>query len=286
VETSAQVAGQLGVTSLYHYQDFNLVSSDDHVGRMTDILKHHRIWCSNPADFNDPWDCKPYFDSALLDDPQIRVATAESLISNARKAGTALNHVDEKLRSDPEFLRTAVHQFSVNFPNFIASRWGVYCLSPDPCSPLMWSHYARADKGICLEFAVPNTKFQSAFQVQYQKEYPKFLLHDHETALRMLHIKSDDWKYEQEFRLICTRSTKVAHSPLILEGNYLQIGPNDLTSIIVGCQIEDQARKSIRDLIREHAPTVRLRQAHRSMNNYRLLISPGAAPGKLKKATE
>ena len=269
--TSAQVAGQLGLSSLYHYQDFNLKSSDDHVGRLSDILKNHRIWCSNPATFNDPWDCKPYFDPALLDDPHARAATAEALIST-RMGGAELNHIDESLRKDPEFLKAAMHQFSTDLFDFITGRWGVYCLSPDPCLTLMWSHYARDHKGICLEFAVQRTKFHIALKVQYQKEYPTLLLHDPDSRFTMLLAKSDDWIYEQEFRLICPRFTDVSASPLVMEGNYLQIGADDLTSVILGCQVAGEAKAKIGELVRDHAPNVRVRQARRDLNKYRLVI--------------
>lgn len=268
---SMQVAGQLGLTSLYHYQDFNLRSGDDHVGRLTDILKNHRIWCSNPASFNDPWDCKPYFDPALLDDPQARDATAEALIST-RTGGAALNHIDERLRVSPDFLKAAIQQFSTHMLDFIASRWGVYCLTPDPCLTLMWSHYARDHKGVCLGFAVQNTKLFLAVKVQYQKEYPKLLLHDPDARALMLVVKSDDWEHEQEYRLICPRFTDVRASPLIMDGNYLPIGATDLTSIILGCQIEDEAKATIEALVNEHAPHVRVRRAIRAPNKYRLVV--------------
>jgi len=266
-----QVAGQLGLTSLYHYQDFNLRSADDHVGRLTDILKNNRIWCSNPASFNDPWDCKPYFDPSLLDDPQARAATAEALIST-RTGGAELNHIDERLRMSPDFLKGAIQEFSTHLLGFIASRWGVYCLSPDPCLTLMWSHYARDHKGVCLEFAVHNTKFSLAVKVQYQKEYPTLLLHDPDARALMLVVKSDDWEYEREFRLICPRFTDVRASPLIMDGNYLPIGATDLTSIVLGCQIEDQAKLVIEALVNEHAPHVRVRRAIRAPNKYRLVV--------------
>jgi hypothetical protein len=165
-----------------------------------------------------------------------------------------------------------MHQFSADMFNFIASRWGVYCLSPNPCLTLMWSHYARDHKGICLEFVVPNTKFRGALQVQYQKEYPTLLLHNRDSHFRMLLVKSDDWMYEQEFRLTCPRFTDVKESPLIMDGDYLQIGPHDLTSIILGCQIEDEANVKIRELVRDHAPNVKVRQARRALNKYRLVI--------------
>ncbi len=270
MDSSQRSAGQLNIPSLYHYQDFDPNNSHD-LGRLTDILTNHRIWCSNPANFNDPWDGKPYFDPALLDEPAARVATAEALIST-RTGGTELNDVDDRLRTDPKFLKAALHQFSTAMAPFISSRWGVYCLSPDPCLTLMWSHYARNHRGLALEFAVPNTKFQGALQVNYQEEYPRLLLHDPDVGIKMLVVKSDDWKYEKEFRLICPRFTDVKDSVLIMDGNYLPIGPRDLASILLGCQITDQAAHIIQDLVRQHAPDVKVRQARRALHKYHLAI--------------
>jgi hypothetical protein len=271
MDSSQRSAGQLSIPTLYHYQDFDPNSSDEHLGRLVDILTNHRIWCSNPANFNDPWDGKPYFDPTLLDEPAARVATAEALIST-RTGGPELNHIDDRLRADPKFLKAALHQFSTEIAPFISSRWGVYCLSPDPCLTLMWSHYARNHRGVALEFAVPNTKFQGALQVNYQKEYPRLLLHDPDAGIRMLVVKSYDWKYEKEFRLICPRFSDVKESVLIMDGNYLNIGPTDLTSIVLGCQVTDQAALSIQDLVRQHAPHVKVRQARRALNRYHLVI--------------
>ncbi len=111
MDLSPYSAGQLGLNSLYHYQDFALKSSDDHEGRLRDLLTSHCGWCSSPATFNDPWDCRPYFDPAFLNDPDTRAATAEALIST-RAGGPELNHIDNRLRSDPEFLKATMHQFS------------------------------------------------------------------------------------------------------------------------------------------------------------------------------
>ena len=144
MEDPIRVAGQTGLASLFHYQDFQ---PDLHTDRVADILRNHRIYCSNPADFNDPWDCKPYFDPALLDDPANRSATAESLIAThipSRNDET----INRRLRTDPSFLKKAIHEFSERQAEFITTRWGVYCLSPDPSLTLMWSHYSRNHSGI------------------------------------------------------------------------------------------------------------------------------------------
>ena len=136
----------------------------------------------------------------------------------------------------------------------------------------MWSHYSRDHKGICLEFTLENSKVRAAQKVRYQKEYPPLLLHESESRLSMLLIKSDVWAYEQEFRLICPRFTEVKDHPLIMDGNYLSLGPNDLKSIIVGCQADEETTKTLKMLVKEHAPGVTVRQAKRAPNKYRIVI--------------
>lgn len=265
---SIEFAAQAGFDSLYHYQDFQ---PDLHADRLADVLRNHRIYCSNPAHFNDPWDCKPYFDPALLDDPGNQKATAESLIATQR-GGSHGDPTDERLRTDPAFLKNAIRRFSKDIAEFIPKRWGVYCLSPDPCLTLMWSHYSDNHKAICLEFGTAGSKFSYARRVRYQTEYPPLMVHDRDSASQMLLTKSDVWAYEQEFRLICPRFTDVKNSPLIMVGDYLPIGPGDLKSIIIGCQGDDRTTASIKALVQEHAPHVAVRRAKRAPNKYRLVI--------------
>ncbi len=267
MDESVRFAGQAGISSLYHYQDFQ---PGLHADRLIDILKNHRIYCSNPAGFNDPWDCKPYFDPALLEDPANRAATAESLIAN-QKGGPKGDIRDRLLRTDETFLKNVVHRFSEEQINFIQTKWAVYCLSPDPCLTLLWSHYSRNHKGICLEFGT-DSKFRAAQKVRYQKEYPSLLLHDPKSYLQMLLIKSDVWEYEQEFRLVCSRFTDLKDFPLTMDGDYSSIGPNDLKSIIVGCQADNATINTVRTLVKEHAPHALVRQAKRSPNKYHLVI--------------
>ena len=135
----------------------------------------------------------------------------------------------------------------------------------------MWSHYSRNHKGICLEFGT-KAKFIIALKVRYQKEYPPLLIHGETLGYDMLLTKSDVWDYEQEYRLLCPRLTDVPNSVLLMDGNYLSIEPNDLKSIIVGCQTDEESIQMIRRLRKEHAPHVDVRFAVRAPNKYRLVI--------------
>jgi hypothetical protein len=267
---SVRFAGQAGLSCLYHYQDFDprgFVDSD----RLADVLGNHRIFCSNPRNFNDPWDCKPYFNLEALDDPSIMAATAETLIST-RIDGPNAVEIDQRLRSDPAFLKSVMRDFSEQQASFIPGRWGLYCLTSDPCSTLMWSHYSRNHRGICLEFAVNKNRFTLAHRVRYQKEYPRLLLFDDESRLSILTVKSDDWTYEKEFRLVCPRYTNVKDHPLCLDGDYLSIDALDLKSIILGCQITPEAERKVLDLVAGHAAHVEIQRAVRSADKYRLVL--------------
>lgn len=59
--TRFQVVNTCHISYLYHWQRF---VPEGHV-----TLLHNRVvWCNLPADFNDPWDCKPSYNTELLRD--------------------------------------------------------------------------------------------------------------------------------------------------------------------------------------------------------------------------
>ena len=257
-------------SSLFHYQDFDPANSV-HSERLADVLCNNRIFCSDPRSFNDPCDCKPYFNLDALDDPAIRSATVESLIST-RIASPDTPQIDELLRKDTAFLKWAMQYFSQQWSAIIPERWAFYCLTSDPCSTLMWSHYSRSHRGICLEFAVNRNKFGLALRVRYQRKYPRLLLFEEQWRRSILIVKSDDWEYEKEFRLICPRLMDVKDHPLQLAGNYLSISRDDLKSIILGCQVGSEAERKIRKLVADYAPHVKIRHAVRLPDKYRLIL--------------
>jgi hypothetical protein len=50
------------VTALFHYCAF-------HPDRFEDLIANNRFYLSNTANFNDPWDCRPCFDTSQVGDP-------------------------------------------------------------------------------------------------------------------------------------------------------------------------------------------------------------------------
>jgi hypothetical protein len=51
-------------TRLYHYEKFK-------AEHLSSALRDMRLHCSDPANFNDPWDCDPWFDEKSLENPEI-----------------------------------------------------------------------------------------------------------------------------------------------------------------------------------------------------------------------
>jgi hypothetical protein len=256
------MAGTAGVDALYHYQPFD-------PDRLADILTNNRVYCSNPATFNDPWDCKPFFDVDIVDDPVMHQQIAERFIST-REGGQHGDPMNDELRRNPKLVKRFLEAFTETFSNeFVASRFGIYCLSKCADSALMWSHYARNHTGICLHFRVSGTKFSNAWEVEYQKEYPVITFGKLTDTIRILIVKSDVWSYEEEFRLVCPRDTQEPDHPLLLNGGYLSFENRALTSIIVGCQADYGA---IKTFVATHAPQLPVRKAVRAPNKYRLII--------------
>jgi hypothetical protein len=173
-----------GIERLYHYEKF-------HAEYLASLLRDQRIRCSNPASLNDPWDCRPWFNTNGISDASIRkemIAWFLMLNSGGRRSAGVddsgvrideehLNNVERALERNPEILEKVTNNASKNVFQMFGMHWHIYCLTPLPCSTLMWSHYADNHRGICLEFATNNDLFQCAQSVVYLSEYPVWYPH-------------------------------------------------------------------------------------------------------------
>jgi len=243
-----------GLTRLYHYERFS-------PEWLATTLSEQMVYCSNPANLNDPWDCKPCFDDRSF---QI----GDFLAFLAETTDTPPSDV-QRLASDVP-VNEQLAQFSDANLAYI-SKLRIYCLTADPCSTLMWSHYAENHQGICLEFRTDNNVLfgYCAQEVLYCSEYPKWVPQDlSENATKMILTKAKDWYYEKEFRLIAASEVGET-SPLKLHGDHLRIPPDALEAVIVGCQGDYEA---VRKTVNEHAPGLPVKRAVRTPNHYSLTI--------------
>ena len=94
----------------------------------------------------------------------------------------------------------------------LSQLWGVVCLTEVPDNVLMWSKYADSYQGFVAEFIcdwehttyVPRfrgTPFGPALKVEYKAKPPVFR-RDFGNAASCLSMKTQEWSYEQEWRVI------------------------------------------------------------------------------------
>jgi hypothetical protein len=266
----ANTAWSDGHRVLYHWQRYD-------EARLAHTLSTRQIYCSSPSGFNDPWDCKPHFNSEVLEDPaenERHVEWAVDLCSRKTSMSAAdLEHMRATLLTDRAKATELLDQISAAMAPEINARYCVYCLGPDIGNLLMWAHYADNHRGICLEFDLRNDVLSGALRCEYLPEFPLMRIYDssEEANLLILLAKGNAWAYEQEYRLIAQeRAVAVSGAnTLITDRSFLQLPEGALRSIIVGCQAD---YAGIRRLVERLAPQVRVKRADRVPNRYRIAI--------------
>lgn len=114
-------------------------------------------------------------------------------------------------------------------------------LSTDPTNFLMWSHYANGHKGAVIEVEISDseqelhrviyTPFQSVFSEKIQTE--KDMRH-------IFNGKTEEWKYEQEYRLITEKKYFDLEKPIsrILLGPAISDDHSKILKRLLGLEIE------------------------------------------------
>jgi hypothetical protein len=147
-----------------------------------------KIYASHPDDFNDIFDC--YKNLILWDDEKVVSAFAESVLKEQIKQGVTII---------PEIIRDIYREI-------ILKKIGFLSLTPNPDNILMWSHYNK-HTGFVVEFDFKNFPFKKygPFPINYQESIEQISLKEFGMGvcvLYMTNIKSNLWKYEDEWRII------------------------------------------------------------------------------------
>ncbi len=244
-----------------------------HISRTEDIFLKSRLYFPSVLEFNDPFDGKPF---VILDGNEQQVATYVRRVSGSR-----LQQLSRQQRRQRQREMTKVilrkdgidleHQRSLLFE--VLSSVGVYCLSELNNNILMWSHYANSHKGYCLVFrsqvirrASGIAQFTaSALPIIYSSDYPtinNIVDSDDERLNKTLLTKSDDWKYEKEWRSID-----------YLDGpGPKDIDPSFLVGVIFGCSISSDDEMILRDLSVRSPSNIKLFRAVMHERQYTLSI--------------
>jgi hypothetical protein len=266
-------AVEAGFPLLYRYQPFD-------VGRLSQIIRDRVLYFSNPKDFNDPWDCRPWFDVDALANPTVlerHVSWYERVTRTHRPdiPVEEMRRTSEIIRSDPTFLRERISEVARAIETAIHDRYRVYCLGSTPTSELMWAHYAAKHTGICLEFQSRNLLFCHTLKIHYQKSYPIFDLTSDtvDDNLATLLIKSAAWQYEGEYRLVAQEeSSAIGADTLLTRNHFIDLPENALVAVIIGCLAPGATEQTVKDLVRQSGGQISVKRAIRARDQYRLKL--------------
>ena len=272
-EMKFKTATELSIDRLFHYTSF--IKPE----RLVRVFTENTIYCSNPKDFNDPWDCRPCFNKEVLNDPKEYDRIVKWFVLCDRKNNTTLSEKEYKLReqelrSNRKLFEWMIDEMTSGMEKAIQSQYRVFCLSIHPDSPLMWSHYGGKHQGICLEFSVRNTLFCTAFQIEYMNRYPIFNLSEVDEAANLmpLVVKSCMWNYEDEFRLVTTESPYTFPDVPTANNGFVSLPKGALQSVIVGCQMNETDRDMVRSLVLKSGWNTELKEARIIPDRFELEI--------------
>lgn len=236
------------------------------------LLQNMTVMVKNPSEFNDPFDC----DKELLN---FESSNKERFKKSIEKFNSKLKNPTPKnnLIDYDNLTKEKVIEVYKNyaFTLFLKS-FGVACFSEKPDIPLMWSHYTRSHKGICIGFDITKL-FESLreikqneialIRVNYTKEFEKVdYFKDYNEALyHLVKTKSDIWSYEREVRLMFTNLELDESNKTILPFN-----KSAISEIYLGNKISEENRNWIKDFCRENLEDVDFFQMNKPSNSFTL----------------
>ena len=155
----------------------------------------------------------------------------------------------------------------------IMSTVGVFCLSRNPCNPLMWAHYAQDHRGFMVEFKIhldaDDTDIQSIIPhpVIYSEERPFLEWAERGDRIEYYFLtKSKDWEHEKEERVL-----NVHEGP----GDYPYSRESFLSSVTAGLRMNDAEFERLRRAvdkasceINREIPVYRAKLSHRTYKVY------------------
>jgi hypothetical protein len=187
-------------------------------------LEKNYFWSSNFNDLNDP------LENSINEDV-------------FKKEITLLDRIFGK-KSKKEFSRV-----KNSFENLLSQNLniGIYSLSKSFEEKLLWSYYANAHKGFCIEYDLDKLltdhvdKERYSFPVIYKKSHPKVSLLDIPSISKSTNLvqkafgtKSMEWEHEKEYRIVTNEFGKHNYDYKAVKSIYfgLKMGENEKNLII------------------------------------------------------
>lgn len=234
----------MGDTSIYKYTSFSVNSLK--------LLINGEFWFGIPKNQNDP------FEGKFLINKNNKVPS-DSMLDFFYKTekfllnGKSINDKIIEIKNDYSI-------FSEDLYKVLEKRtrecYGITCFSYLPDDILMWSHYANANKGFCIEFdqkalvsSYNKIKWMISFKrVKYHKSLVRadlFIEKDiisFKNEKEIMFQKLKNWKYEKEARLVAIFKESISN-------RNIKFNKEAIKGIIFGEKMSLDDKKTIKKII-------------------------------------
>ncbi|MEN9574645.1 MAG: hypothetical protein RL514_2500 [Verrucomicrobiota bacterium] len=266
-----------------------------------DVLERRRIRFTQPGDFNDPFEFRPFIERVATDEGLRKyvgdnferlvdeeLAKYGALVSFVPQAPLKALLQSQKARL-PELFRLleseALQKVSPAIDSLLNTMLGVLCLSKVMDSLLMWGHYADNHQGFVVGFDSDHSFFnqrrteQDEFgflrRVNYVVRRPRVVLSDTSSPV-WFQSKPKQWAYEKEWRIVrvlAEAEQRIERIPFPV--CLFQFPAEAVVKIIIGMRSPAAVKTKIRSLAATF-PRAALLQAREDPCDYRLKIEKAA----------
>ena len=134
---------------------------------------------------------------------------------------------------------------------------GILCLSRNPSSLLMWSHYADGYSGAVVKFSENHEFFSGHFEVKYSEHRPKVDIASYTDVgepipIAELCVKAKEWEHEDEVRVVRSladcRCVGTANG---LPVYVMDVLPDCIESVILGERMPASHQREIWELVKD-----------------------------------
>lgn len=219
------------------------------------FLDNMQLYFALAKEFNDPFECRANIDVYNSQDEWANYLRGQG-VAYVKADQLAYDIAHDPLKAE-NVIKKAIDD--------VLQTTGFFCGSVKDDDILMWSHYAKDHKGICLKFDMKEDLefFYFPKKVEYHPELLKYnYLRDNNGPINSIFRKYDTWAYEEEYRI-----AKQGFHGL------RKVKPSALSEIIFGCKIDPKDKVDIIQKVKSKGYNhIRFKLASMSSSQYKLLI--------------
>lgn len=215
------------------------------------FIENGKLKFSPPIEFDDPFELRPQ-----PGDPTLSIEDSNVLLGDDRRmrdfyeTTKSATPFDEWLRprraSPTEFnlelarvMSGGIERFCADAPANISKDYGMACFSETPSDILMWSHYANEHKGVVvgldrdslgINLRCVRCKPERVVFTASQFANPQF-----SWVVELLTTKSEDWKYQKEWRAILPFGKPPLKFDEELGAHVFEVPRRAIKRVLIGC---------------------------------------------------